>query len=127
MKNSETASNLYGRPPTASTVKNNPWIHAQTHQEYLEKVTGLPARHADLVKKHKHVVKETTFLPKDDEEEKIREKDKATKEAVAILEKEYEIFRDPNMPGIKVLARYDTWETDKTVEEWLDYCAKRPD
>jgi uncharacterized protein (UPF0147 family) len=66
-------------------------------------------------------------LPKDDEEEKIREKDKAACEAVAILEKEYEIFRDPNMPGIKVLTRYDTWEVDRTVEEWLAYCAKRPD
>jgi hypothetical protein len=54
----------------------NPWIHDQTHQEYLEKVTGLPARHANLIKKHKNVVKETTFLPKDDEEEKIREKDR---------------------------------------------------
>lgn len=105
----------------------NPWIHDQTHQEYLEKVTGLPARHANLIKKHKNVVKETTFLPKDDEEEKIREKDRQTKEAVAILDKEYEIFRDPSMPGIKVLTRYDTWEQDRTVQQWLDYCAKRPD
>jgi hypothetical protein len=88
----------------------NPWIHEHTHKEYLENITGLPARHANLIKKHKTVVKETTFLPKDDEEQKIREKDIATKEAVAILEKEYEIFRDPKMPGVKVLTRYDTWE-----------------
>lgn len=105
----------------------NPWIHEHTHKEYLEHVTGLPARHANLIKKHKNVVKETTFLPKDDEEQKIREKDIATKEAVAILEKEYEIFRDPKMPGVKVLTRYDTWEQDRTIQQWLDYCAKRPD
>jgi hypothetical protein len=46
----------------------NPWIHEHTHKEYLENITGLPARHANLIKKHKNVVKETTFLPKDDEE-----------------------------------------------------------
>ena len=42
-----------------------------------------------------------------------------------ILEKEYEIFSDPNLPGIKALTRYDTWEEDKNIEEWLDFCAAR--
>lgn len=43
----------------------NPWIHEQTHKEFLQNIVGLPARHANVIKKHKTVVKETTFLPKD--------------------------------------------------------------
>ena len=44
-------------------------------------------------------------------------KDKATKEALKILEKEYEIFNGgPNLPSVKTLTRYDTWEEDKTIE-----------
>jgi len=31
------------------------------------------------------------------------------------------------MPGVKVLTRYDTWEQDRTIQQWIDYCAKRPD
>jgi len=85
----------------------NPWIHEQTHQEFLEHVTGLPARHANVIHKHKNVVKETTFLPKDNTG---IDKDKATREALAIIEKEYEIFNDSNMPPVKALTRYDTWD-----------------
>ena len=55
------------------------------------------------------------------------DKDKATKEALAILEGEYEIFNDPGMLPVKALPRYDTWEQDRTVQEWLDYCRVRPD
>jgi len=44
-----------------------------------------------------------------------------------ILEKEYEIFNDPSMPGTKALTRYDTWEEDKSIEEWLEHCRARPD
>ena len=55
------------------------------------------------------------------------DKDKATKEALAILEGEYEIFNDPGMLPVKALPRYDTWEQDKAVQEWLDYCKVRPD
>jgi hypothetical protein len=58
-------------------------------------------------------VKETTFLP--DEGDNI-DKDKATKEALAILEKEYEIFNDPNMLPVKALPRYDTWDRDRTAQ-----------
>jgi hypothetical protein len=36
----------------------NPWIHEQTHHEYLENIIGLPARHANVIRKHKFVVKE---------------------------------------------------------------------
>ena len=54
------------------------------------------------------------------------DKDKATKEALAILDKEYEIFNDPNMPSVKALTRYDTWDTDRTVEEWLEHCKQHP-
>ena len=67
----------------------------------------MPARHANVIRKHKFVVKETMFLPKADN---AFDKDKATKEALAILEKEYEIFNDVNMPSVKALTRYDTWD-----------------
>jgi len=59
------------------------------------------------MKKHKHVIKETTFLPSEDNHV---DKDKQTKEALAILEKEYEIFNDPAMLPVKALTRYDTWD-----------------
>ncbi len=42
--------------------------------------------------------------------ENLLDKDKATKEALAILDKEYEIFNDPNMLPVKALTRYDTWD-----------------
>lgn len=83
----------------------------------------MPARHANVIKKHHLVVKETTFLPK---AENNFDKDKATKEALAILEKEYEIFNEPNMPPVKALTRYDTWELDRTPEQWLEHCAQHP-
>jgi len=83
---------------TKKTKVVNPWIHGQTHHEYLDKIIGLPARHANVIRKHKFVIKETMFLPKADSN---FDKDKATKEALAILEKEYEIFNDPNMPPVK--------------------------
>lgn len=84
----------------------------------------MPARHANVIKSHKQVIKETTFLPEDDN--KI-DKDKATREALAILEKEYEIFNDPNMLPVKALPRYDTWDRDLTPQQWLEYCGKRPE
>lgn len=31
---------------------DNPWIYEQTHQEYLENIKGLPARHANVIKVH---------------------------------------------------------------------------
>lgn len=40
----------------------NPWIHEATHKEYLENVKGLPARHANVIIKHKNVMREKTFL-----------------------------------------------------------------
>jgi len=46
-------------------------------------------------------------LPKDDTG---IDKDKATREALAIIEKEYEIFNDSAMPPVKALTRYDTWD-----------------
>lgn len=30
------------------------------------------------------------------------------------------------MPSVKSLTRYDTWEEDKTIEQWLEYCQARP-
>lgn len=69
-------------------------------------------------------MKETTFLPK---EENNFDKDKATREALAILAKEYEIFNDPNMLPVKALPRYDCWDTDRTVEEWLEHCREHGD
>jgi hypothetical protein len=38
------------------------------------------------------------------------------------LDKEYEIFNEPSMPGVKVLTRYDTWDEDRTIEDWIEYC-----
>jgi len=40
----------------------NPWIYKQTHQEFLENIKGLPARHANVIKIHQDVKKEQTFL-----------------------------------------------------------------
>ncbi len=133
----------------------NPWIHDATHKEYLESVKvsfilrwlflllpylniiylwwilnnlkcqGLPARHANVIKKHKNVIREKTFL---EEIETAADKDKATQEALKILEKEYEIFNGgSNLPSVKTLTRYDTWEEDKTIEQWIDFCQARPD
>jgi hypothetical protein len=70
------------------------------------------------------VLQNKTFLPT--VEMKV-DKDQATKDAVALLDKEYEIFNNvPGLPGVKVLTRYDTWDQDKTVEEWIHYCTARP-
>jgi hypothetical protein len=52
-----------------------------------------------------------------EELETAADKDKATQEALKILEKEYEIFNGgPNLPSVKTLTRYDCWEEDKTIE-----------
>ena len=60
------------------------------------------------------MIREKTFL---EEIETAADKDKATQEALKILEKEYEIFNGgPNLPSVKTLTRYDTWEEDKTIE-----------
>lgn len=72
-----------------------------------------------MIKTHKQVVKETTFLP--DDETKI-DKDKATREALIILNKEYEIFNDPSMLPVKALPRYDCWERDLTPQQWIAHC-----
>lgn len=53
----------------------NPWIHEQTHKEYLETVKGLPARHANVIKKHKNVIRKKTFL---EEMDSNIQKDQAT-------------------------------------------------
>mgnify|MGYP000949055185 CR=1 FL=1 len=79
----------------------------------------MPARHANVIKKHHDVVKEQTFLHK---AETGIDKDLATKEAIALLDKEYEIFNPPNMPGVKVLTRYDCWDEEKSIEEWIEEC-----
>jgi hypothetical protein len=76
-----------------------------------------------VIKRHHEVRKDTTFLHK---AETGIDKDLATKEAIALLEKEYEIFNEPNMPGVKVLTRYDCWDEEKTIEEWMDECQSRP-
>lgn len=30
------------------------------------------------------------------------------------------------MPGVKVLTRYDTWDEDRSIEQWIEYCQARP-
>jgi hypothetical protein len=79
-------------------------------------VKGLPARHANVIRKHKNVIKEKTFL---NEDTANKEKDANTQEALKILEKEYEIFTDPNLPNTRALTRFDTWDEDRTPQEWL--------
>jgi hypothetical protein len=56
----------------------------------------------------------------------LLDKDKATREALAILDKEYEIFQDPYMLPVKALTRYDTWDTDHSPAEWLALCQAHP-
>jgi len=62
----------------------NPWIHQQTHQEYLESIKvsfpsltakGLPARHGNVIKKHTNIVREKLFQG---EGEQTGQKDQAT-------------------------------------------------
>jgi hypothetical protein len=69
------------------------------------------------------VQKEKTFLHK---AETGIDKDQATRDAVALLDKEYEIFNEANMPGVKVLTRYDTWDEDRSIEQWVEYCQAKP-
>ena len=72
---------------------------------------------------HNEVQKENTFLHK---VEAGIDKDQAAKDAIKLLEAEYEIFNEPNMPGVKVLTRYDTWDEDRSIEQWIEYCQARP-
>ena len=104
---------------------DNPWIFKQTHEEYLKNIKGLPARHANVIQKHEQVHQNKTFIPIIEQQ---IDKDQATKDAIALLDKEYEIFNNvPGMQGVKVLTRYDTWDEDRTVEEWISYCNSKPD
>ena len=73
----------------------------------------MPARHANVIKKHKNIIREKTFL---DDLASNNQKDQATEEGLKILEKEYEIFNDPNLASTKALTRYDTWDEDRTIE-----------
>jgi len=52
-------------------------------------VKGLPARHANVIKKHHEVKVDKTFLHKI---EAGIDKDQAAKDAIILLDKEYEIF-----------------------------------
>jgi hypothetical protein len=56
----------------------------------------------------------------------IRPQDEATKEAVALLDKENEIFTPADLPSTKVLTRFDTWDEAKTVDQWLEECLAKP-
>jgi hypothetical protein len=89
----------------------NPWIHEATHKEYLEKVKGLPARHAAVIKKHMVVQREKTFI----HEHETTGTDAQTSEGLKLLEGEYEIFSDPNLPSTKALTRFDTWDEEKSI------------
>lgn len=76
-----------------------------------------------MIKKHHDVRIDKTFLNKI---ENIIDKDEATKEAITLLNKEYEIFQTEDMPGVKVLTRYDTQDEDRSIEQWIEYCQARP-
>lgn len=73
---------------------------------------------------HKHVQNEQKV---GNDDNKNINPDQASIEAKAILDREYDIFQDPMAPPEKALTRYDTWDQDRTVEEWLRYCEMRPD
>ena len=66
----EVPAHLEGEEQEALQQKGikviNPWIHEQTHKEYLEGVKGLPARHANVIKKHKNVIREKAFIYEQD-------------------------------------------------------------
>jgi len=64
-----------------------------------------------------------TFIQKVIEE---IDKEQAQKDAISLLDKENEVFVDPDMPNVKVLTRYDTWDEERTTDEWVEYCQERP-
>lgn len=108
----------------AEVKVDNPWIFKQTHEEFLENIKGLPARHANVIKQHEAVHQNKTFIPTIEQQ---LDKDQATKDAIALLDKEYEIFNNvAGLQGVKVLTRYDTWDEDRSIEEWIHYCTTRP-
>lgn len=82
----------------------------------------MPARHASVIKKHKSVIREKTFIHDHDPSNA----DAQTSEGLKLLDAEYEIFSDPNLPSTRALTRFDTWDEEKTVHEWLEYCHDRP-
>lgn len=102
----------------------NPWIKEQTNKQYLTQIKGLPARHVNVYNAHKNVKNEQQFTG---EEARAEDPDQASVEAKAILDREYEIFEDASAPPEKALTRYDTWDQDRSVAEWLRYCEMRPD
>jgi hypothetical protein len=83
----------------------------------------LPARHANVIKKHHDVFQNETFIHK---AEAGIDKDQAAKDAVALLDKEYEIFKTSNMPGVKVLTRYDCWDEERPISDWMDQFQSKP-
>lgn len=68
-------------------------------------------------------MRERTFL---NEDAPNAQKDQATQEALKILEKEYEIFTDPHLPSTRALTRFDTWDEDRTPDDWIKWCDARP-
>ncbi|PCI27097.1 hypothetical protein COB52_05360 [Candidatus Kaiserbacteria bacterium] len=69
-----------------------------------------------------NVQREKTFI----HEHETTNTDAQTNEGLKLLEGEYEIFSDPNLPSTKALTRFDTWDEEKSITEWLDYCHNRP-
>jgi hypothetical protein len=50
------------------------------------------------------------------DEAREEDPDQQAIQAIAILEREYEIFQDSSAPAEKALTRYDTWDQDRTIE-----------
>lgn len=44
-----------------------------------------------------------------------------------LLAQDFEIFTDPNLPSTRQLSRFDTWDEEKTVEEWFEIFNSKPD
>ena len=72
----------------------------------------MPARHVNVYQAPQYVKNEQR-IP---DEARDEDPDQLALQAIAILEREYEIFQDPSAPPEKALTRYDTWDQDRTVE-----------
>lgn len=44
-----------------------------------------------------------------------------------MLDDENKIFSDPNLPSTRALQRFDTWDEEKEVEQWLNIFKTKPD
>ena len=111
--------------PSSDVKVMNPWIYEQESGRKFQnssidhRFPPVPGSIAALKSP-----KDVASLPKDGTKQLLQEQRDA--EGRMLLEAEYAIFNDPNLPGGKELRRYDTTEEDVPIEERLQYCQARP-